>query len=276
MKHPKRTSRYSSAYPSAVLFVLLAVLFWSRCSVHKPLVEPSFFPRLEWPTVDSAEFVVQCLDGRFTFRYDTTLRRSVWVAHVLTRGDVESDNAERRNRFVIDPDIRDRGWPYARTSDYTRSGYDRGHLVPSADRLAAQAENDATFRMSNIAPQAPALNQGLWNSLEQQVRQLAVRFDSLWIVTGTLSRPEPLRIGAGGVAVPDAFYKVILARERDGSFRSIAFLVPNGSPGGTFGEYAASVDEVEKQSGIDFFPALPEAIEAPVEAQYNPSEWMTR
>lgn len=275
MKHPKRRPRYGSGTLAVVLLVLLAVLFWSRCSVRKPPIEPFRLSGLELPVVVDSEFVVQCLDGRFTFCYDTTLRHSVWVAHVLTRRDVETDNAERRNNFTIDTDVRDRNWPYIRTADYMNSGYDRGHLVPSADRVASQAENDATFRLSNIAPQHPDLNRGLWNSLEQQVRQMAIRFDSLWIVTGTLTGPEPLRIGTGGVAVPDTFYKVILARENSGNFQSIAFLIPNESASGsTFREYATTVDEVEKQSGIDFFPALPDPVEAWVEAQNALGMWM--
>jgi len=278
MKRPN-SKRRSRGWPGVVivLSVAVAALCWSRCSVKEPLAGPPPFAGragLELPAGVEPQFVVQCLDGRFTFGYDTTLRRSVWVAHVLTRADVAADDAERGDSFTVDPEVSGRGWPSARTSDYVGSGYDRGHLVPSADRLGSRAENDATFRLSNIAPQHPALNRGVWNSLERQIRRLAARVDSLWIVTGTLTAPSPPRIGAAGVAVPEAFYKVILARRGGGGYRAIAFMIPNDEPrSADFRAYAVAVDRVEERAEIDFYPALPEAIEAAVERTAEPRDW---
>lgn len=277
MKRPN-SKRRSLGRPGVAILLLLAVaaLCWSRCSVREPLAVPPFAgrPGLELPAGSEPQFVVQCLDGRFTFGYDTTLRRSVWVAHVLTRADAAAGSAERSDSFTVDPAVSGRGWPGARTSDYAGSGYDRGHLVPSADRVGSQAENDATFRLSNIAPQHPALNRGVWNSLEQQIRRLAARVDSLWIVTGTLDAPTPPRIGAGDIAVPEAFYKVILARRGTGGYRAIAFVVPNGEPASAdFKAYATAVDRVEERAAIDFYPALPEPIEEAAERTAELRDW---
>ena len=271
----ERRSSFAWGYVFTVPLFIFALFFLSRCSVKEPLTKPqeNRFTEMEIPRVDDAEFVVRCLDGRYTFRYDTTWRQARWVAHVLTRKDVETDNAERRNSFIIDPEIRQRGWPYAVMTDYANSGYDRGHLVPSADRKGSQQENDATFRMSNIAPQRPALNQRIWNNLEAELRRLARQLDTLWVVTGSSMGETPLRIGKNGVGVPDVFFKTILAR-RQGTYIAVTFLIPNREAiEGTYWDYAMPVSEAEVLLGIDFFPNLPDAIERQAEATFDPAQW---
>ena len=254
--------------------VFLAVVL-SRCSVkeHIPRSPAASGYGLEIPRVDAPEFLVVCGQGRYALLYDTLYRQAAWVAYVLTRQDVEESDAGRRNRFVICPAIQDGGWPHASSSDYAGSGFDRGHLVPSADRMRTQAENDATFRMSNIAPQTPRLNRGQWSSLEEEVRRMAQRLDTLWIVTGSELKPGLARIGAHGIGVPERFFKVLLAR-RAGRYAAIGFVLPNAETlEGSFREYAVPVEAVEALTGIDFFPGLPDALEARVEAEYDSAWW---
>lgn len=104
-------------------------------------------------------------------------------------------------------------WPSAADRDYTGSGFDRGHLLPSADRNDTPQENGATFRLSNVSPQRPGLNRGTWRRLEERVRRWAARYDSLYIVTGGELTPSLRRI-RGGVGIPQRFFKTILARGR--------------------------------------------------------------
>jgi endonuclease G len=228
---------------------------------------------MEIPRIDNPEFLLVCEPGRYTLLYDTLYRQAAWAAYTLTRQDVENRQAEREDRFIICPAVREKGWSYATRADYTNSGYDRGHLVPSADRLQTQAGNDATFRMSNIAPQTPRLNRGQWNALEGEVRELAEQLDTLWIVTGGQLKAGLPRIGVNGVGVPERFFKVLLAK-KGGGYQAIGFVIPNSEEiAGTFRDYAVSVEAVEELAGIDFFPNLPDAIEERVEIQCNLSEW---
>ncbi|MCD8185735.1 MAG: DNA/RNA non-specific endonuclease [Rikenellaceae bacterium] len=228
---------------------------------------------LEIPAVDQPEFLVVCPEGRYTLWYDTLYRQAAWTAHVLTRADMETSRAERKNGFVICQTVRSKGWPYAKSSDYTRSGYDRGHLVPSADRTGSRTENDATFRLSNIDPKNPRLNRVVWNQLKDEIRQMALRLDTLWVVTGGELKPGLERIGASGVGVPEHFFKVLLARKK-GEWMAMAFLVPNRSElKPSFWEYALSVAEAERLLGIDFFHTLPKALQRRIESECHPQRW---
>jgi len=259
-----------------IALVLLAVLL-THCAVKTKTAESPVAVwathGLEIPAVDNPEFLVLCHEGRYTFWYDTLYRQAHWAAHVLTRSDVESENAKRRNHFTVCPAAHSKGWAYARDRDYTNTGYDRGHLVPSADRVTSQVENDATFRLSNIAPQTPRLNRVLWNNLEAEVRRMAVRLDTLWIVTGGELKSGLKRIGTSGIGVPESFFKVLLAK-REGYFMAVAFVVPNTEEiSGTFWDYAMTVDKAEELLGIDFFPILPDDLEQRIEAYFHPEQW---
>ena len=228
--------------------------------------------RLELPAFASSEFIVRNETGRYTLLYDTACRQAAWVAYLLTRREAETRGTERKNAFRSDPEVVARGWPTATVRDYVRSGFDRGHLLPSADRDDTAEENGATFYLSNISPQRPGFNRGHWRLLEEQVRRWAVRYDSLYIVTGGELRPSLPRI-AGSVSVPERYFKAILVCS-DGEWRAAAFLLPNKDTlSGKFTDYMYSVDRVEQELGMDFFAALPDEIENRVEAALDRSFW---
>ena len=153
-----------------------------------------------------------------------------------------------------------------RTESYARSGYDRGHLAPNhilavAHGPKAQA---ASFLMSNVVPQLHGLNAGLWKDLEQRIaRRYVRRYGEVWVATGPLldSSVAPRRFGAAerAVRVPDGFWMVMAERTDAGGLRVQAFLVPHREiwqdPNPS--AYLVSVDEVERLTGLDFFPELP-------------------
>ncbi len=229
----------------------------------------------ELPRRGSDDLMFRDERGRYTMMYDTLYRQAAWVAYLLTRRDVEGGGVSRGDEFVPDPLVTARGLPTARASAYSGSGYDKGHLCPSADRRTSRRENDRTFVMSNISPQTPELNRGPWRLLEEQVRRWAVECDSLYVVTGGVLC-EGLDTLAGGVGIPDYFFKVILTR-RGGEFYTAAFVLPNADRfAGGYESYAVSVDEAELRTGIDFFPALPDSIENDVEAALPMSFWFGR
>lgn len=229
---------------------------------------------LELPRIgkDDADFVIVNEEGRYTLLYDTLYKQAEWVAYVLTAEDVATVNVSRSSGFVADPEVTERGYPYAVTSNYTHSGYDRGHLCPSADRRGSIEENKGTFYMSNISPQTPALNRGVWKSLEERVRYWASQFGTVYVVAGGVLYPGVDTI-TGGVGVPEYFYKAVLA-QYDGYVDAVAFLFPNTAEvDGTFRDYAVTVDSIETITEYDFFCTLSDSVENIAESTYSVDFW---
>ena len=130
-----------------------------------------------------------------------------------------------------------------------------------------------SFLLSNICPQAPNLNRGDWNELEQACRKWAKQYDGVYVVCGSIfyKSKRQRTIGKHRIPVPDAFFKVVL-RMGDAP-RAIGFLYKNMDGNRPKGDYANTVDEVERITGLDFFPALPDDIERKVEAECNLADW---
>lgn len=161
----------------------------------------------------------------------------------------------------------------ARPWDYTGTGYDRGHMAPAADFKWSGEAMRATFKMTNVCPQARSLNSGGWSRLEEKVREWAVRDSAIVVMSGPVVRPGYHTAGAGKLAVPQAFFKVVLAPYASPP-RAIGFIYPNGRAGGQLKEYAVTVDSVEAATGLDFFSALPHRQESELERQCNINQWV--
>ncbi len=228
------------------------------------------------PAIPDHAYVLTNTDGRFISYYVPEKRQPAWVAYVLTRDEAKKKGVERSDKFVRDREVLQRGWICAEDADYKRSGYDRGHLVPSADRDDSARENRATFLYSNIAPQRPRVNRYVWKDLESQVRRWAIMYDSLCVVTGGVLKEsgKPVKvIGPNRIAVPEYFYKVLLAKYR-GKYYAVGFIVPNTDDADSdFKRYTVPVDQVETVTGIDFFPALPDSIEREAERAVEKQFW---
>lgn len=225
---------------------------------------------IELPAFDQGAPVVRYT--AHTLQFNNEYRNPDWVAYELTREEVETIIAKRSSRFLPDqhPEIAS-----AVDDDYYRSGFDRGHLAPAADmRFSPEAMNDC-FYYSNISPQHPRLNRGIWLTLENRTRQWAVEFGSVFITTGPVFSPDDATIGENRVRVPAGFYKVLLDM-RSRPPKAAGFLFPNNeSPAGTLSAHMVPVDEVEAITGIDFFAALPDSAEALLESVVNPEAWLT-
>ncbi|HIW98108.1 MAG TPA: DNA/RNA non-specific endonuclease [Candidatus Tidjanibacter gallistercoris] len=230
---------------------------------------------LELPAFTPNDIILDNRTGRYTLRYDTTYRQAAWVAYVLTGSDTETGKARRRDRFVPDPAVVRNGYPTAFTSGYKGSGYDRGHLCPSADRTRTQEENDCTFYLSNIAPQTPALNRGPWKELEEQVRRWALRCDTLYIVAGGVLTPG-LDTLPSGIGIPEYFYKAILAKKGT-EFRAIGFLLPNAARfENGYEDYVVTIDSLQTFTSLDFYRNLPDSIEKQAESTLALRFWFDR
>ncbi len=210
----------------------------------------------------------------YSICYRESYEQAEWAAECLTREKLQR-KVNRSENFRPDEGI---STGSADTSDYYGSGYDRGHLVPAGDMgWDSEAMND-TFLMSNMSPQNHKFNSGIWNDLEMQVRNWAKKFGTIYIVTGPVleSGKKYKVIGKNKVAVPELYYKVLLAHTDSGEWQAIAFVIPNEGSDDSFMDYTVSIDDVESLTGLDFFAPLEDSIENKVESEYSLKFWKIR
>ena len=195
--------------------------------------------------------------------------QAAFVIYKLTAREALTKEAQRTNRFRRDPEIPTGS---ATTADYRRSGYDRGHLAPAADMAFSVQTMADSFFMSNMSPQKPAFNRGIWKRLEEQVRQIAIREKAIYVVTGPiLPKKKTVTIGANQVTVPTHYYKVIF--DLTPPRKMIGFILPNEGSDRPLEDFAVTVDVVEKATGLDFFSALPKAVQERFESTISISAW---
>ena len=198
----------------------------------------------------------------FFVSYNKEWRIPNWVAWHLTASHTSGDYYRDGQLFVEDNEI---PRPRATDSDYYGSTYDRGHLCPSGDNKWSKKAQEESFLFTNVCPQNHELNKGDWNDLEKQCRYWAKRQGDLYIVTGPIFYNGARNtIGRNKVAVPDAFFKVVLADRAKA--QAIGFVYPNKSGHKDMTAYIKSIDEIEQLTGIDFFPLLDDRVENAVEA----------
>ena len=207
----------------------------------------------------------------YTVSYNADYRIANWVAYVLTDKEARSDKAERQNKFVVDPLVKGAS---ATNEDYTRTGYDRGHLAPAGDMKWSEKAMRESFYLSNITPQKPGLNRGVWKELEEQIRLWARENGAVLIATGPVIPDEELnRLGKNRVGVPRQFYKV-LCMVVNNQLEGVGFLFENRDYGTTpLRQMMVPIDSVEQVTGIDFFPALPDDEERQMEATVHTDLW---
>ena len=184
----------------------------------------------------------------------------------MTQEKLKSKAVSRANNFRYDAEV-----DSARPTDYARSGYDRGHMVPAEDqRWSAQAMADS-FLMSNMAPQKPCSNRGLWKKLEGQVRDWAEKYNELFVVTGPITSETDDAIPNTKIRIPKRFFKVVL--EKKNGTKAIGFIIPNNCTKGDLKQFSVPVREIETAAHLDFFPSLPDEIESKVEANLDYESW---
>lgn len=227
--------------------------------------------RLEEPAflTDRPEEVVW--HTAYTVSFNRKHKLPNWVAWVLTKERTEGQEP-RCDDFQPDPDIR-KG-KTAEDGDYRNSGFDRGHICPAADNKADAQTMKECFYLSNICPQLHSLNGGDWKELEEKSRKWARRYGCIYIAGGPIIKEGKHRtIGDSRVTVPDGFFKVILRITDKGEAKAIGFIYPHEKCNRPMQDYAVSVDEVERQTGIDFFCRLPKDVEKKAEAECNFNDW---
>lgn len=224
----------------------------------------------------------------YTVSYNEETRQPNWVAWTLTRANVTEENmiVDRPRNAPFHED-EDTPTPRATLDDYRGSGWTRGHMCPAGDCRWREDVQYESFLLSNVCPQARALNAGIWNDIEKSCRRWALRYGKAYVVAGPVffKKSDKGFIGRGMVKVPDAFFKVVLCPDapqpmaigfvcRNEDVKSPeAGVTPSGRRRHKAELYIHTIDEVERITGYDFFCALPDDEEAKVESHADIEDW---
>jgi len=225
---------------------------------------PSLFPQTRYgmPTAD------QILPNRnYLIGYSYLFRQPRWSMHIID-GQAEDVSVDREDCFR--PDLRIPETFRCSLADYRGSGYDRGHLVPSADRNSSRLENSETFLMSNMAPQHADLNRKIWRMLEEEARTIALKENvvEVYCISGPVfDITKPFSKIGEDVVVPHEFFKSMLVEDSKGKIKIYSFLIPNeeidveyNTNGtvrvGRYNDFATSVNYIEFRSGLQLWNRL--------------------
>ena len=191
-----------------------------------------------------------------------------WVAWHLTADHIDGPVRRTNNYYEEEAVVSPRATP----KDYRGSGWSRGHMCPAGDNKWNETAMYESFSLVNVCPQNANLNSGLWNSIEIDCRRWARLYGDVYIVCGPvfLNR-EHETIGANEVFVPEAFFKVVLCL--NGTPKALGVICRNTDGNKKRDLYYNSIDQVERITGIDFFPTLPDEIENNVESVVDMNSW---
>jgi len=193
----------------------------------------------------------------YTVCYSDAFAQAEWTYHLLTAKSIKGKQ-KRTNNFKSDF----MAMPVLSPRAFKGSGYDRGHLVPAGDMKLNFQSMSETFYMTNMSPQKPGFNRGIWRSLEEGFRKAVLKFGDAFVVTAPLLTDE-LDWTKTGVAIPKFYYKVAYFPKAE---LMLAFLLPHQkSQGKRYRHYSTSVDQIEKLTGFDFFKGLPDDLEDSLE-----------
>lgn len=212
---------------------------------------------------DSTQFLVR--DGYIAL-YSLTTHCPVYVSWKLTPERVDGDEPRCKSFF---PDMEIDEADRVVKSDYSGSGWSRGHMCPAADNKDSRTRMEESCLMTNICPQDMGLNNGRWNDLENKCRNWARKGDTVYIVCGPLYyTPQYRWIGNNiSIAIPDAFYKVIYRITPAQKQSMFAYIFPNTDVTDKLDQFQTTVDHVETLTHIDFFHALPDDKEEALESK---------
>ena len=197
----------------------------------------------------------------YVLLHDSTKKEPLWVSYDLTASHL-SGPATRTDNYKADPAL-----PVgqrAELSDYSGSGYDRGHMCPAADNYYSITAMNECFYLSNMCPQNGSINSGKWASLESQIRTFTATKGECWIICGPIFSGTISTIGSNQVAVPSSFYKIVVYASGSG-VEAAGFVMPNASSSNALSSYLTKIDDIEALTGLDFLNALSVSDQALIE-----------
>ena len=207
--------------------------------------------------------------NNYIVSYNKDYKIPNWVAWNLSANHTRGDIKRSGNAWHEDLDV---PTPRATLADYKGSGWSRGHMCPAGDNKWDADAMYETFLLTNCGPQNSNLNSGDWNQIETACRRWAERFGDIYIVCGPiLLKGKHQTIGPNKVVVPDAFFKVVLCV--NGTAKGIGFIRRNTDSSGRKDLYVNTIEEIERITGITFFPNLPEDISKKVKTHADLRDW---
>lgn len=208
--------------------------------------------------------------SQYALSYNKNKNVANWVSWELNKDWYGT--AKRYNKFMPDPDLPE-GFYKVKTSDYARSGYDRGHMVRSEERTRSEEDNMATFYMTNILPQTPDLNQGVWLHFENYLEKLCKDEDrELFIIAGGIFHSDNKINDL--IAIPDSCFKIVIILESGQSIQDInentqviAVVMPNieGVRHDEWEQYKTTIRRIESSTGYDFLTSVAKNIQDVIE-----------
>lgn len=259
IRHGRRSSKaWLPRIVSIILICLFAIGFIARKGMR--LVKGDDYSMSKVETEDGRFYLPKGGDGQlihhthYSLSYNEKWEQAEWVAYTLTKGELSGKRVKREKRFRPDYDVRTRS---AYHRDYTNSGFTRGHLAPAGDMSFDKVAMEESFYMSNMSPQTRPFNNGIWRELEETTRDWARSKGELVIVSGPLFHDKSYDvIGDNRVAVPHAFFKILLYKRDGKAGESIAFNIPHETSEKHLENYIVSINEIEELVGLNFFDDL--------------------
>ena len=204
----------------------------------------------------------------YTLSYSEDHEQAEWVQYTL-KSEYLNPSISRTDNFRTDPLVKTTS---SELLDYKGSGYDRGHLAPAADMKYNSNSMSESFFMSNMSPQNPSFNRGIWRKIEKRFRDWANIYDELVIITGPVLNGDYITsIGPNKVTVPRYYYKVAIDPEDYN--RNIAILIENKGSSEPIQNFVVSIDSLESFSGLDFLYQLDDEVENKIEMGVNIQLW---
>ncbi|MEG5049737.1 MULTISPECIES: DNA/RNA non-specific endonuclease [unclassified Microcoleus] len=212
---------------------------------------------------------------QYVLSYNSKTKTPNWVSWQLNKSWIGA--VDRQDNFRPDDSL-PATWYKVRATDYTGSGYDRGHIAPSADRTRNEPDNSSTFLMTNMMPQVPEVNRGVWGDLEEYCRELVAQGKELYIVAGPVGRKGSIG-RKEKIAVPARNWKVIVVLNQQGlgmqgitaDTRTIAVMMPNDASvkGKGWKSFRVSVARIERETGLNFLSNVPPQIQQVIESKVD-------
>ena len=246
---------------------LASLLMLSACGIFSRGTSPSSYRKLIPAEMRSTPEQLITRKG-YTLSYNCDTKLPNWVFWHLTQEHASGDVARPGNSYHEDTKV---PRPRATNADYRRSGYTRGHMCPAGDNKWNRSAMFDSFALSNICPQTDRCNSGVWNSIEMMCREWAHEYDDIYIVSGPILGKNHETIGPNEVAVPDAFFKVVVCL--NGRKQGIGFICDNTDRKQTMKQCVVTIDEIERITGIDFFPNLNSRERHAIEEKANLKDW---
>lgn len=260
----------NTKFLSLLLISVISFVGWSQSAIDSSLFkacsETNYTNYL--PTYSEATQTVQ--HTAFTLAYSEEHEQAAWVTYVLSAKECTLEE-ERSSSFYVDPKV---STGSATNNDYKSSGFDRGHLAPAGDMGFSPVTMKESFYYSNMSPQVPGFNRGIWKKLETEVREWAELYGSCLVITGPILKDSVAfkTIGPNDVSVPNAYYKVIVNPNLS-TPEAIAFILNNESSSSPLSSFVVTIDELERISGIDFLPNVAKKEQENIENHVNGAFW---